>query len=227
MSNNKKDRAVVKRTVNTNMTIEEDETYEEALARYGLRPAKNGHYVDKAELYQHMVAYCEARDKAKAEGKEKPQVDNYIAESIIKIANHLSYLPNFSGYTYRADFVADAIENCLTYVDNFNPEKSQNPFAYFTQICWYAFIRRIMREKKQSIIKGRFIMGMSFDENLIIDEDTNKSVMEDTLRNTHTFVELAAEEEKKQKEKAEERRIAREQKKEQTRVHTSLEELFE
>ena len=223
MSNEKKKR----NAENTKMTIEEDETYEEALARYGLTVQKNGHYVDKAELYKHMVDYCNARDTALAEGKEKPLVDNFIAESIIKIANHLSYLPNFSGYTYRADFVADAIENCLTYVDNFNPEKSQNPFAYFTQICWYAFIRRIMREKKQSIIKGKYIMGMSFDENMIIDDDTNKAVMEDTLRNTHTFVELAFEEEKKQKEKAEERRIAREQKKEKERVHTSLEELFE
>lgn len=223
MSNEKKKR----NAENTKMTIEEDETYEEALARYGLTVQKNGHYVDKAELYKHMVDYCNARDTALVEGKEKPSVDNFIAESIIKIANHLSYLPNFSGYTYRADFVADAIENCLTYVDNFNPEKSQNPFAYFTQICWYAFIRRIMREKKQSIIKGKYIMGMSFDENMIIDDDTNKAVMEDTLRNTHTFVELAFEEEKKQKEKAEERRIAREQKKEKERVHTSLEELFE
>ena len=193
---------------------------------------------DYVDLYQfHNPSFCpvpgdgsglyEAMLQAKAEGKEKPQVDNYIAECIIKIANHLSYLPNFSGYTYRQDFVEDAIENCIHYVDNFNPEISKNPFAYFTQICWYAFIRHIMKEKKQSIVKGKLIMGMTYDEALMIDEDTNKAVMEDTLRNTHTFVELAAEEEKKQKQKADERKAQREAKKSKAKTQTSLEELFE
>ena len=85
MSNNKKDRAVVKRTVNTNMTIEEDETYEEALARYGLSPAKNGHYVDKAELYQHMVAYREARDKAKAEARKSRRLTTTLRNQSLRL----------------------------------------------------------------------------------------------------------------------------------------------
>ena len=84
-----------------------------------------------------------------------------------------------------------------------------------------------MKEKKQSIVKGKLIMGMTYDEALMIDEDTNKAVMEDTLRNTHTFVELAAEEEKKQKQKADERKAQREAKKSKAKTQTSLEELFE
>ena len=219
----------------TNVVENDGETYEDALKRYGLSPSKNGHYVDKAELYRNMVAYCEARDREKAEegitklNRKKNLLDEfpYISESIVKIANHLSYLPNFSGYTYREDFVEDAILNCCEYVDNFNPQISKNPFAYFTQICWYAFIRRIMKEKKQSIVKGKLIMGMPYDEALMIDEDINKAVMEDTLRNTHTFVELAAEEDKKQKQKAEERKAAREAKRAKQKEQTSLEELFE
>lgn len=219
----------------TSVVENDGETYEDALKRYGLSPSKNGHYVDKAELYRNMVAYCEARDREKEEGgitrfnRKKNLLDEfpYISESIVKIANHLSYLPNFSGYTYREDFVEDAILNCCEYVDNFNPNISKNPFAYFTQICWYAFIRRIMKEKKQSIVKGKLIMGMPYDEALMIDEDINKAVMEDTLRNTHTFVELAAEEDKKQKQKAEERKAAREAKRAKQKEQTSLEELFE
>lgn len=219
----------------TSVVENDGETYEDALKRYGLSPSKNGHYVDKAELYRNMVAYCEARDREKAEegitrlNRKKNLLDEfpYISESIVKIANHLSYLPNFSGYTYREDFVEDAILNCCEYVDNFNPKISKNPFAYFTQICWYAFIRRIMKEKKQSIVKGKLIMGMPYDEALMIDEDINKAVMEDTLRNTHTFVELAAEEDKKQKQKAEERKAAREAKRAKQKEQTSLEELFE
>ena len=104
------------KTRKSNLTVNEDETYEEALKRYGLSPSKNGHYVDKAELYEHMVKYCEAREKAKADGAEPPRIDDYIAECIVKIATHLSYLPNFNGYTYRQDFVSDAIENCLPYI---------------------------------------------------------------------------------------------------------------
>lgn len=219
----------------TSVVENDGETYEDALKRYGLSPSKNGHYVDKAELYRNMVAYCEARDREKEEegitrfNRKKNLLDEfpYISESIVKIANHLSYLPNFSGYTYREDFVEDAILNCCEYVDNFNPNISKNPFAYFTQICWYAFIRRIMKEKKQSIVKGKLIMGMPYDEALMIDEDINKAVMEDTLRNTHTFVELAAEEDKKQKQKAEERKAAREAKRAKQKEQTSLEELFE
>lgn len=212
----------------SNVTVNEDETYEEALKRYGLSPSKNGHYVDKAELYAHMVEYCEAREKAKAEGAEPPRIDDYVAECIVKIATHLSYLPNFNGYTYRQDFVSDAIENCLSYIDNFDPKKSSNPFAYFTQICWYAFIRRIMKEKRQSIIKGKLIMGMPFDDSMMIDEDTNKAVVEDALRNTHTFVELAAEEERKQKAKADERKAVRDAaRKAVEKPKTGLEEFFE
>ena len=67
--------------------------------------------------------------------------------SVFKIANGLSYRPNFINYTYRQEMISDGIENCLQYIHNFDPEKSKNPFAYFTQIIYYAFIRRIQKEK--------------------------------------------------------------------------------
>ena len=138
------------------------------------------------------------------------------------------YLRGFRGVIQQYFFYLSAPPPCACeYVDNFNPNISKNPFAYFTQICWFAFIRRIMKEKKQSIVKGKLIMGMPYDEALMIDEDINKAVMEDTLRNTHTFVELAAEEDKKQKQKAEERKAAREAKRAKQKEQTSLEELFE
>ena len=80
---------------------------------------------------------------------ERPQVTNYIGECFVKIANHLAYKSNFVNYTFRDEMILDGIENCLTYMDNFDPAKSKNPFAYFTQIIYYAFIRRIQKEKKQ------------------------------------------------------------------------------
>ena len=89
--------------------------------------------------------------------ESKPDVTNYIGECFLKIANHLSYRPNFINYTYRDDMISDGIENCLQYMRNFNPEKSKNPFAYFTQIIYYAFIRRIQKEKKQMQIKSKLI----------------------------------------------------------------------
>ena len=95
--------------------------------------------------------------KAKEKGKKKPEVTNYIGECFLKIANHLSYRPNFFNYTFRDDMISDGIENCLQYMDNFNPDKSKNPFAYFTQIIYYAFIRRIQKEKKQIQIKSKLI----------------------------------------------------------------------
>ena len=111
------------------------------------------HYVDNKKLLQSMIEYREMISSAKNEGKPRPRVPSYIGECIMKISQHLSYRPNFINYTYRDDMISDGIENCLLYIDNFNPEKSKNPFAYFTQIIYYAFIRRIQKEKKQTYVK--------------------------------------------------------------------------
>ena len=60
--------------------------------------------------------------------------------------------------------ISDGIENCLQYLDNFNPKTSNNPFAYFTQIIYYAFVRRIQKEKKQITIKQRMIQESNYDD---------------------------------------------------------------
>ncbi len=114
---------------------------------------KKEHYVDNKEFLAAMIEYKEKCEKAKKRKRKNPPVTNYIGECFLKIANHLSYRPNFINYTFRDDMISDGIENCLQYLDNFNPKKSNNPFAYFTQIIYYAFVRRIQKEKKQTTIK--------------------------------------------------------------------------
>ena len=118
---------------------------------------KSEHYVNNKEFLAAMVEYKKSVNKAKRTKINKPLVPDYIGECFLKIANHLSYRPNFINYTFRDDMISDGIENCLQYLDNFNPEKSNNPFAYFTQIIYYAFIRRIQKEKKQAHVKHRMI----------------------------------------------------------------------
>ena len=115
------------------------------------------HYVDNKLFLQAMTDWRVKYNKAKERNRKPPKVTNYIGECFLKIANHLSYRPNFINYTYRDDMISDGIENCLQYMNNFNPEKSKNPFAYFTQIIYYAFIRRIQKEKKQIQIKSKLI----------------------------------------------------------------------
>ena len=119
--------------------------------------AKSVHYVNNKEFLEAMVAWKDLCVEAEKEGKSQPPITNYIGECFVKIANHLSYKPNFINYTYRDEMISDGIENCLQYVANFNPEKSKNPFAYFTQIIYYAFIRRIQKEKKQSHVKNKIL----------------------------------------------------------------------
>jgi len=119
--------------------------------------AKKEHYVNNKDFLEAMTAYKKEVDKAKRQKKDKPLVSDYIGSCFLKIANHLSYRPNFINYTFRDDMISDGIENCLQYMDNFNPDKSNNPFAYFTQIIYYAFIRRIQKEKKQIQIKSKLI----------------------------------------------------------------------
>ena len=115
------------------------------------------HYVDNKKFLEAMVIYKDKVNSAKENNRKKPDVTNYIGECFLKIANHLSYRPNFINYTYRDDMISDGIENCLQYMNNFDPNKSTNPFAYFTQIIYYAFIRRIQKEKKQQLVKQKLI----------------------------------------------------------------------
>jgi len=127
------------------------------------KPKAKPHYVDNKKFLEAMVEYKEKCRVAEEKGKTKPDVTNYIGECFLKIANHLSFRPNFINYTYRDDMISDGIENCLQYMSNFNPEKSNNPFAYFTQIIYYAFIRRIQKEKKQMLVKSKLIANAGIE----------------------------------------------------------------
>ena len=136
-----------------------------------IKPKNKPHYVNNKEFLQAMMEWKEQCRVAEEAGKGQPQISNYIGECFLKIANHLSYRPNFINYTYREEMISDGIENCLQYVHNFNPEKSNNPFAYFTQIIYYAFLRRIQKEKKQSHVKNKIIENMNVDTFLIQEGD--------------------------------------------------------
>jgi hypothetical protein len=143
------------------------------------------HYVDNKKFLQAMVDWRLKVQKAEDKKRKKPVVTNYIGECFLKIANHLSYRPNFINYTYRDDMISDGIENCLQYMNNFNSEKSNNPFAYFTQIIYYAFIRRIQKEKKQQDIKAKLISNTGVElmmDSLVGDDAQYKNQMLDFLQ---------------------------------------------
>jgi DNA-directed RNA polymerase specialized sigma subunit len=131
---------------------------------------KSEHYVNNKELLEALIVYRNKVSDAKEKGLPKPRITNYLGECFLKIATHLSYKPNFVNYMFRDDMISDGIENCVQYIHNFNPEKSQNPFAYFTQIIHYAFLRRIQKEKKQLDIKSKIIERTGFDEVMMVDD---------------------------------------------------------
>jgi hypothetical protein len=120
-------------------------------------------YINNADFLAAIKLYKQSVIEAEENGLPKPQIPRYLGECILKIATHLSYKPNFINYTYKDDMILDGIENCINYFDNFDPNKSSNPFAYFTQIIFYAFLRRISKEKKHSYIKNKLIQDMPFD----------------------------------------------------------------
>ena len=119
--------------------------------------AKSEHYVDNKKLYAEMVEYLGSVKEAEESGDDKPRIPEYIGECLLKISTRLSTKPNFINYPFRDEMIADGIENCLMYAHNFNPEKSTNPFSYFTQMIYYAFLRRIEKEKKQNYIKYKLM----------------------------------------------------------------------
>ena len=114
---------------------------------------KKREYVNNVDFMNALIQYKQDTDNAIKNNLPKPQIPNYIGECFQKIANGLSQKPNFINYTYKDEMIADGVENCLMYFSNFDPSKTQNPFAYFTQIIYYAFLRRIQKEKKQMYIK--------------------------------------------------------------------------
>ena len=133
---------------------------------------KSEHYVNNKELLQALIIYREKVAHAKENDLPKPRITNYLGECFLKIATHLSYKPNFVNYMFRDDMISDGIENCVQYIHNFDPEKSKNPFAYFTQIIHYAFLRRIQKEKKQLDIKTKIIERTGFDEVMKVDDNS-------------------------------------------------------
>ncbi len=132
---------------------------------------RSEHYVNNKEFLAAIIDYKQQIVDAEELGKPKPRIPNYIGECFLKIATHLSYKPNFVNYMFKDDMVCDGIENCVQYINNFNPEKSQNPFAYFTQIIHYAFLRRIQREKKQMEIKNKILERSGYEE-VFVDNNT-------------------------------------------------------
>ena len=133
------------------------------------------HYVNNKQFLEAITEWKEKVKDAESLGEEAPPVTDYIGECFLKIATHLSYKPNFVNYMFKDDMICDGIENCVQYINNFDPDKSKNPFAYFTQIIHYAFLRRIQKEKKQLEIKQKIIERSGFDEVMTADQEGKSS----------------------------------------------------
>jgi hypothetical protein len=160
------------------------------------------HYVNNTDFLNSLIEYKAKCDEAKANNKQDPQIPNYIGECFLKIGEHLSRKPNFISYSFRDEMIADGIENCLMYFRNFDPAKSKNPFAYFTQIIYYAFLRRIMKEKKQLYVKYKATeqFGILDEAEMFEDENGNYKQFE-MYENISQFIQTFEENKKKKKAK--------------------------
>jgi len=153
-----------------------------------VKPKDRPHYVNNADFSQAVMDYVKECHEAKSAGKSNPIVTNYIAECFLKISEGLSHKANFVRYTYREEMVMDAVENCLKAIENYNIEKATrtkkpNAFAYFTQISWYAFLRRIQKEKKQQDIKLKYLAESDLTQLIAAELDDDEAI-----RQTQFFV---------------------------------------
>lgn len=168
------------------------------------KPKKKNHYVDNQKFLQDILEYKQKCEKAAGEGAEKPRVSEYCGKCIWLITENLARKPRFMNYSFIDEMKSDAIENCFLYFDNFNPTISQNPFAYFTQIIYYAFHRRISKEEK-----NRYIMYKKFQESvldtpdasLMVDGDDNHLISSTMYDNLNQFIKNFEDREKAKKEK--------------------------
>lgn len=181
-----------------------------------MKPKDRPHYVNNKEFSLAVVDYCESVQDAIKNGKERPVVTDYIASCFLKICEGLSHKSNFVRYTYREEMVMDAVENCLRAIDNYNIEAATrtgnpNAFAYFTQISWYAFLRRIAKEKKQQDVKLKFLSQSGLEEYIDTNQNDTHSVQVvrafvdqlkdriDKVKEKDSEVKVFAQEEKKRK----------------------------
>jgi len=146
---------------------------------------KNSHYVDNKKLLEELTKYRNSVQDALKNNNPKPRLSNYVGECILLIANKLSNRPNFNNYPFKDEMISDGIENCLMYIDNFDPAKSSNPFAYITQIVYFAFLRRITREKKHLYTKHKLIERSMVHNEFITQSEWNERDEQNYFENEH------------------------------------------
>lgn len=145
------------------------------------------HYVKNADFFEAIVDYKTKLRKSRENQTKTPMISNYIGDCFMRIARRLTFKPNFVNYSYKEEMISDAIEDCVRRIDNFNQEKSSNPFAYFTQISKNAFIRRIKRENQQTEIKNKMIdrsgyeQVMTVDDSILMDSYNDFNAMKDNI----------------------------------------------
>jgi hypothetical protein len=162
---------------------------------------KQKHYINNPDFLQALMDYKAEQKRCKTSKLPEPPIPNYIGECFMKIAEGLSHKPNFINYTYRDEMMSDGIENCLMYFDNFDPAKSKNPFAYFTQIIYYAFLRRIQKEKKQLYVKYKATEQMGIlDEFEMLEFEDGTTRQFELYENISEFIENYEEAKKAKKE---------------------------
>jgi hypothetical protein len=171
---------------------------------------KKQHYVNNKQFYEAILEYKRQVKESEEKELDKPRIPNYIGECIYKIAVKLSTKPCFYGYSYKDEMISDGIENCILYFDDYDPVKGQNPFAYYTQIIYYAFLRRIGKEEKNRYILYKNFQHAiinSYDTSLLIDNDDKHLLSGQLYDNINVFMKKF---EKKEQDKKDKRKTAKE-----------------
>ncbi|MGH7743869.1 MAG: hypothetical protein ACREQ5_03500, partial [Candidatus Dormibacteria bacterium] len=130
------------------------------------------YYIDKPTFLAKIVEYKKVCREAKKAKKPKPPITTYLATCIMHIAENLSHSPKYVGWTFRDLMVADAVENCIRYFDNFDPNHvKKNPFGYFTQCCVYAFWRRCFIERREQYTKYKIAQQSGTLDDMVSQEN--------------------------------------------------------
>lgn len=170
-------------------------------------PKKTAHYVDNVRFTNELIEYLKQCKQAEAKGLPEPAIPNYIGECFLKIATNLARSPNFINYSFKDEMIMDGVENCLLYFRNFTPKKSKNAFSYFTTTIWYAFIRRIEREKKESYMKYKLTQ-----QNMILEEledDSDGRPQPELYENIAEYIQNFEDKAEEKKEKRRKHRLSK------------------
>lgn len=107
--------------------------------------------------------------------KDVGQMTNELATMLQLLCSKYAKKGNFINYSYNEDMQAYAMMMLVRTWNSFDPAKSNNPFAFFTQCIKNSFIQYLNQEKRQRDVRDVILIDQGMNPSYGYDDGTTRS----------------------------------------------------